>query len=133
VKNKKSEINEKLLRLLRSNENDPVATSCMALILDGHEIRQKSLRNSIPIKKVIDIYSVRETINSSRGGSIKGCDRLLPNLNSASASHIMIHSLEFEFDSFVVFTDEAIENMFGILYLPKKNKGWYNLEETLHD
>ncbi len=65
MKDCKNEISENVLRLLRSNEHDPVAASCLALISDGHEVRQRSLSNSLPIENVIDIYTVRETLTLS--------------------------------------------------------------------
>lgn len=129
----KKAVDEKLLHLLLLNEHDPIVASCLTSISDEHEVRQRSLSRSIPIKEVIDIYSVRAEINAERGGDIKGYDRFLSNLNSTSVSHIMIYELEFVLDTFIIFTDEEIENMFGVLYIPKKKKGWHKVENDLHD
>lgn len=77
---------------------------------------------------MIDVYSVRASINSElNGGSVKGFDELLPSLKAAATvSSVRLHSLEFLSGWFTVFTDKGSSQLLGILESPKKKAAWFD-------
>lgn len=73
-----------------------------------------------PKNNIIDIYTVRRSINESRGKPIKGFNSLLNNLNSTKSEDVCIHKMKID-ENFIyfIFTTPEIDELFGILKIPE--------------
>ncbi len=121
-----SETNSQLIKLLERHRNDAVASACLETILEADEVRYCSTV-LLPLEQTIDIYSIRAKINAElRGGSIKGYDTLLPALKGADVSSIKLQALELLDRHLVIFTDEAVSCLFGVLNCPKEKPAWFH-------
>lgn len=119
-------VNSQLINLLNENRANPLVADCLERILHGDEVRYQG-EGLAPLNQIIDIYSVRARINSElNNGAVEGFDELLPGLKVASGPSVRLHSLEFVSHWYVVFTDESISEMFGILKSPKKKAAWFD-------
>jgi hypothetical protein len=99
---------------------------CIERISQTDEVRYKG-DGLVPLNRIIDIYSVRERINSElNNGVVEGFDDLLPALKAATVQSMRLHLLEFVSHWYVIFADESFTEMFGILKSPKKRAAWFN-------
>lgn len=76
---------------------------------------------SVPKMKIRGIYSVRSEINKSRGEPIKGFNLLLRNLDFTKSENVSIHEVADNDFEYIIFTDPNIDELLGILRIPKKN------------
>jgi hypothetical protein len=79
------------------------------------------------LNQVVDIYSVRARINLElNNGAVEGFENLLPALKAAPVPSVRLHSLEFVSHWYVIFTDESVSDMLGVLKSPKKKAAWFD-------
>ena len=74
---------------------------------------------SAPIKKILELYTVRKNINDARGRPITGFEVLIDNLTLMKFDRVSIQQMENDENDYRVFTDSNIEYLFGILKIPK--------------
>ena len=122
-----SATSEELINLLERHRDDALVSICLEQIMQADKVRL-SAAGVLPLKQVIDIYSTRARINAKRSGRIKGYDTLLPALESADVSSIKLQSFELLDRHLVVFSDESISHLFGVLNCPKKKAAWFHPE-----
>jgi len=124
-------IGVKVNELLQRNSDDEHIDACLETIAQADEVRYKTCI-VIPLKEAFDIYSVRAQINNWRGGKTKGYETLIPALASADVSNVRIQLIELFAKFFVIFTDETIAQLFGVLDCPKKESAWFNFNEVMN-
>jgi hypothetical protein len=120
--------NKQLVTLLENRRDRSDVLECLKLISE-QEARFRGCTAAIPIKEVIDIYRSRSRINSKlNNGIIKGYETLLPALEEAEVQNVRIHRLELLSKWYVLFTDEDVSCLLGLLHRPKKKADWSNSE-----
>ena len=124
-----SEVNSQIIKLLELHHNDAVVRSCFESIAEAEEVRASDTNGILPLDRAIDIFSTRAKINADlNGGIIKGYDALLPALENANVSGVTITTMELLDRWIVIFTDEAISHLFGVLNCPKRKASWFHPE-----
>jgi hypothetical protein len=124
-----NEVNSQIIKLLELHHSDMVVRGCLESLAEANEVRASDAEGILPLDQAIDIYSTRAKINANlNGGIIKGYDTLLPALENANVSGVKLTSLELLDRWIVIFTDEAISHLFGVLNCPKRKAAWFHPE-----
>jgi hypothetical protein len=119
-------LDSQLITLLIENRDNPLVADCLERTSQTDEVWHKG-DGLVPLNHIIDVYSVRERINSElNNGVVEGFDDLLPALKAASVQSVKVHPLEFVSHWYVIFTDESSTELFGILKSRKKSAAWFN-------
>jgi len=119
-------IDSRLMNLLSENRANPLVADCLEQISQASEIRYRG-DGGAQLNQIIDTYVVRARINSElNNGVVEGFDALLPALKAAAGASVKVHSLEVVSHWYMVFTDESIADLFGILKSPKKKAAWFD-------
>lgn len=120
-------IPEQLKILLQLNLNDDYARYCLEAI----SINSLEYQNIEPMssKHVLSTYEIRAKANDKLNGKTQGYAELLQNLRSEQQDKITIHVLK---DSeqrmlFLLFTDEDLSKLLGVLVVANENSGNYLL------
>jgi hypothetical protein len=121
---------KQLISLLEHYPERTNVSQCLEVIYGKDELRYRNGyddRKSLPLNEAIDIYRTRARINTElNNGIIKGFETLISALENANVQIVRIISLELLTKWYVVFTDNAISELFGILDCPKERDGWFN-------
>ncbi len=119
-------IDSQLIDLLNENRTKPLVADCLERISRAGEVRYQA-GAPVSLHQIVDIYSVRARINSElNNGAVEGFEHLLPALKAAPVSSVRLHSLEFVSQWYVIFTDESVSDMLGILKSPKQKAAWFD-------
>jgi hypothetical protein len=119
-------IDSQLINLLNENRTNPLVVDCLERISHAGEVRCR-MGAPVPLNEIVDIYSVRARVNSElNAGAVTGFEHLLPALKAAPVASVRLHSLEFVSHWYVVFTDDSVSDMLGILKSPKKKAAWFD-------
>lgn len=119
-------LDRELINLLSTHLANRLVADCFERISHGEEVRFGTA-TLLPLKRVIDLYTIRAGINSElNNGVVQGFDELLAALKTASGPLVKLNSLEFVSDSYLVFIDESTSDMLGILKTPKKKAAWFD-------
>ena len=119
-------VSNELLNLLRAHSTNSVVSRCLRAI-EENEIRF-SPPASLPLDRVLDVYSVRAKINSELNeGVIAGFEELVLSLNQApNTTVVSLESWELLSKWFIIFIDEEYSVLFGVLESPKKKVAWFD-------
>jgi hypothetical protein len=119
-----------LISLLKRYPERTNVSECLKAMNGKEELRYRNGYDNhkfLHLKNAIDIYTTRSRINTElNNGIIEGFETLLPALESANVQDVRIISLELLTKWYVVFTDKAVSELFGILDCPKEKAGWFN-------
>jgi hypothetical protein len=119
-----------LISLLKRYPEETNVSECLEVINGIEELRYRNGFDNhkfLPLNEAIDIYKTRSRINTElNNGIIKGFETMLPALETANVQAVRIISLELLTKWYVVFTDNAISELFGILDCPKEKAAWFN-------
>jgi hypothetical protein len=116
----------RFLNLLDQNRDNTIVSDCLGRISQAGEVRYGASM-VVHLKEIIDIYSVRAQINAElNDGVVEGFDELIPALQDAPGPSVKLQALEFVTHWFVVFSDESMSYLFGILKSPKKKSAWFD-------
>jgi hypothetical protein len=70
---------------------------------------------------------MRAQVNAGlKDGVVEGFDELMPALRDAPGPSVKVQALEFASHWYVVFSDEAMSHLFGILKSPKRRAAWFD-------
>jgi hypothetical protein len=110
---------EKLKKLLKENQK---SENYLLLLgnLQKYAITPCEEGKFASIQNILELYTVRNNINQSRNTPIKGFTTLLKNLKSTKIENISIHTMEDKDFNYRVFTDVLIEELLGVLRIPKE-------------
>jgi len=119
-------VSGELLNLLRAHSTNSIVGRCMRAI-EEDEIKF-SPPTSLPLDRVLDVYSVRAKINSERNeGSIAGFEDLVLSINQAPKTTLVrLESWELLSKWFTIFTGEEYSVLFGVLESPKRKVAWFD-------
>ncbi len=122
----KAMTDSQFLNLLAQNRDNPIVADCLKRISRAGEVRYGA-GGIAPLKEIIDIYSVRAQINAElNNGVVEGFDELMPALRDAPGPSVKLQALEFVSHWYVVFSDESMSLLFGILKSAKKKATWFD-------
>jgi hypothetical protein len=109
---------KRIVQLLESNKTLFLAKNCLEDIGSKPNPIYKST-DAIPLQNVVEIYSRRAKMNTkSNEGIVLGYSELLESLRHTMKESVMIHIVLGQEYSFLVFTDESLSELFGILESP---------------
>ena len=125
-------MNEQLILLLERYEGQVNVSDCLEAIKGKEEVHYRKgydKNRLLPLNEAVDIYRTRSRISTElNNGIIKGFETLIPALENANVEAVRIISLELLSKWYLVFTDNAISELFGVLDCPKKKAAWFNPE-----
>ena len=103
-----------LIKLLIKNPTVEFSRECVK------EIQQDKLdavhsHRGIEIYRIKGIYSVRSKHAKKLNHPIYGFEKLLTNLENTNKEFVNIHSVEGDKYTFTIFTDEKLEELFGLI------------------
>ena len=119
---------EQLRCLLSVSSANPLAARCLAGLASGRRFFYKIF---VPTETqhLRGVYGVRAEINQIRGGTIEGYDALLYGMDACPQERLILHSVVFEDEWFLAFTDPEAAELVGILADRTSRIFKYHLDE----
>lgn len=108
-----NELHSELIKLLEHYTDDSIAAELLGRMSKHALIKADSF--VMDCISAFRIYSTRAEINAEESRSTKGFETLIPALKNADVSHVRVYALDFPDRLYMAFTDEPVNQLFGIL------------------
>ena len=112
-------LDSRVITLLQTERSDPLAIACHEFLLAHPDVSSDS-SGPMPRDLVVETFTFRARMNAERGGRIIGYDRLLGSF-PAMPEQVRLHSVYSWPDYFLLFTDDAMATLFGVLRIPDRD------------